>query len=107
MLVTLVSILAVAASANLVDAKNATSSQYCPSANDIVAAYGSPNIFNGGWSITGGGAAATKASFNLLGGSVEYDIDLSHANTGVNANIYTISPTGISGWTGFASTRDS
>ena len=158
MLVTLVSILAVAASANLVDAKNATSiycsgrggctcdcswanpnscqhddgsccygcccsappvppppgpgpgpgpgpspggSQYCPSANDIVAAYGSPNIFNGGWSITGGGAAATKASFNLLGGSVEYDIDLSHANTGVNANIYTISPTGISGWTGF------
>jgi hypothetical protein len=53
-------------------------------------------LYNGGWSIHGGGAAATKASFNLLGGSVEWDIDFSQTNIGVNGNIYTISPTGIS-----------
>jgi len=41
----------------------------------------------------GGGAAATKASFNLLGGSVDFDLDLSNVHVGVNANIYTVSPT--------------
>jgi len=74
---------------------------YCPSAGDLVAAYGNPSIVDGGWSILGGGAAATKASFNLLGGSVEYDIDVSNANQGVNANIYTISPSNINSWFGF------
>ena len=76
-------------------------SQYCPSARDLVVGYGSPNIFDGGWSQTGGGATATKASFNLLGGSVEYDIDLSKTKTGINANIYSIGPSGISRTTGF------
>ena len=74
---------------------------YCPSANDITVAYGQPNIFDQGWSINGGGAAATKASFNLLGGNVEFDIDVSGVRTGVNANIYTISPNGI-GSAGFS-----
>lgn len=50
---------------------------------------------DGGWTISGGGGAATKAAFNLLGGSVEYDIDLTGVPTGVNANIYTISPRGF------------
>jgi hypothetical protein len=36
---------------------------------------------------------ATKSSFNLLGGSVEFDVDFSKTNLGVNANVYTISPT--------------
>jgi len=66
--------------------------QFCPSANDFVAAYGSPQFKNRGWTITGGAGAATKASFNLLGGSVEFDVDFSKANLGVNANLYTISP---------------
>lgn len=35
---------------------------------------------------------ATKSAFNLLGGYVEFDIDFSQVHTGVNANIYTISP---------------
>jgi len=66
---------------------------YCPSANDLLAAYGNPVLQYRGWTITGGAGAATKASFNLLQGSVEFDIDFSGTRTGVNANIYTISPT--------------
>lgn len=70
---------------------------YCPSGDDFVVSYGSPQLYDQGWSVNGGGAAATKASFNLLGGSVEYDIDLSGVPPGVNANIYSISPEGIGG----------
>jgi len=70
----------------------ANAEQFCPSAGDFVAAYGSPQFKNRGWTITGGAGAATKASFNLLGGSVEYDVDFSRTRVGVNANLYTISP---------------
>jgi len=65
---------------------------YCPSASDLTAAYGAPQIRDQGWQTHGGGAVATKSSFNLLGGYVEYDVDFSQVHTGVNANIYTISP---------------
>jgi len=65
---------------------------YCPKSTDLIVAYGSASLFNGGWTVKGGGAAATKSSYNLLGGYVEYDIDFSAVRTGVNANIYTISP---------------
>lgn len=71
---------------------------YCPSSNDLTIAYsagGQINIVNGGWSITGGGAVATKAAFNLLGGSVSWNVNFSRAIPGVNSNIYTISPTGV------------
>lgn len=53
---------------------------------------GNPTIVDAGWTINAGGAVATKASYNLLGGWVEYDIDISGVPPGVNANIYTISP---------------
>ena len=43
----------------------------------------------------GGGSGATKAAFNLLGGSVEFDFDVSNVHPGVNSNIYTISPNGV------------
>ena len=66
---------------------------FCPKSKDLVAAYGGPSIINQGWTIYGGGGVATRASYNLLGGSVEFDIDFSGTNIGVNANIYTISPT--------------
>jgi hypothetical protein len=69
---------------------------YCPQVDDLTAAYGSPSIYNQGWSIHAGGAAATKASYNLLGGYVEYDIDFSGVRPGVNSNIYAITPSGIS-----------
>jgi hypothetical protein len=49
-------------------------------------------FFNQGWYIKGGAGVASKSSFNLLGGSVEFDIDFSETLTGVNGNIYTISP---------------
>jgi len=45
-----------------------------------------------GWSVSGNGGVATKSAYNLVGGSVEFDIDFSGVHTGVNANIYTISP---------------
>jgi len=67
--------------------------QYCPKAYDLQVAYGSPTIRDGGWTISGGGGASTKSSFNILGGSVEFDVDFSRVNVGVNGNIYTISPT--------------
>jgi len=70
---------------------------YCPSANDLVITYTvpgqpGPTLMDAGWLHRGGGGVATKSAFNLLGGSVEYDIDFSGVHTGVNANIYTISP---------------
>merc|ERR1712137_1191154 len=45
-----------------------------------------------GWNVPGNGGVATKAAFNLNGGTVEFDIDFGNVDTGVNANIYTISP---------------
>merc|ERR1719454_997939 len=66
---------------------------YCPDAGDLSVAYGGgTQIQDGGWSIQGDSGAATKAAFNLLGGYVEFDFDVSGANTGVIPNIYTISP---------------
>merc|ERR1719446_1462726 len=65
-----------------------TADVYCPNSGDLIVAYGD-------------GGAATKAAFNLLGGYVEFDFDVSSANTGVIPNIYTVSPDGIGG--GFSS----
>jgi hypothetical protein len=69
---------------------------YCPAANDLVVGYGNAKLINQGWINSGGGSAATKAAFNLLGGSVEFDIDFTNTQAGVNGNIYTISPKSIS-----------
>lgn len=69
--------------------------RYCPSAQDLTVAYAAPRkptIRDRGWTFRGGGGVATKSSFNLLGGYVEYDLDLSETAAGVNANIYSISP---------------
>jgi len=79
-----------------------TADVYCPNAGDLIVAYGDGvQIQDGGWGIQGDGGAATKAAFNLLGGYVEFDFDVSSANTGVIPNIYTVSPDGIGG--GFSS----
>jgi hypothetical protein len=75
---------------------------YCPSAQDLVEAYGqNVRLRNQGWTIKGDGGAATKAAFNLNGGYVEYDMDVSGAQSGVIPNIYTISPNYIGAQTGF------
>jgi len=66
---------------------------YCPSANDFTSSdYGSEQIFDQGWKIPGDGWVASKAAYNLNGGSVEFDIDFSNVDHGVNANIFTQSP---------------
>lgn len=74
---------------------------YCPSVNDLVVGYGNAKLTNQGWLNKGGGSAATKSSFNLLGGYVEYDIELTNVQPGINANIYTISPKEIPTTIGF------
>ena len=68
---------------------------YCPSVKDIVVGYGNAKLYDQGWLNKGGGSAATKASFNLLGGYVEFDIDFTNTQEGINGNIYTISPFNI------------
>jgi hypothetical protein len=79
---------------------------YCPKADDLTIAYcdegpnldmGCPTLADGGWTVNGGGGVASKSAFNLLGGYVEFDIDLSNVDTGVNANIYTVAPASFSG----------
>eukprot|EP00935_MAST-01C_sp_MAST-1C-sp1_P002170 g2170.t1 len=47
---------------------------------------------NGGWTIHGNGRVSSKTSFNLLGGSMEWDMDVSGVKDGVNTNFYTSSP---------------
>ena len=67
--------------------------KFCPDIKDFKFAYGSNiNVFKQGWTFTGGNGIATKSSFNILGGYIEYDIDFSKSNTGVNGNIYCIFP---------------
>lgn len=68
---------------------------YCPSIKDLVVGYGNAKLFDQGWINSGGGAAATKSAFNLLGGEVEFDIDFTNTQLGINGNIYTISPKNI------------
>jgi len=72
---------------------------YCPSASDLQVAYtdnstahAPPIIVDGGWTTQGGGGVCTKATFNLLGGWVAYNMDVANVPSGVNANIYCISP---------------
>lgn len=42
--------------------------------------------------MTGAGGVHGKAAFNLLGGSIEWDMDTSKAHGGINNNFYTVSP---------------
>jgi hypothetical protein len=77
---------------------------YCPSSNDLVAGWGANDVTlqNRGWKIIGtnaGGAAATKAAFDVRGGYISYTINLASVNYYVNANLYGIFPSiGSSGF---------
>jgi len=69
------------------------SGAYCLKASDLTVAYGGGvALKDGGYSVNGNGGAASKASFNLLGGYVEFDVDVSNVRNGVNANFYAIAP---------------
>jgi len=65
---------------------------YCPTQNDF--SYGGGNLqwSGNGWTMTGSGGVHGKTAFNLLGGFVQFDIDTSGAQGGVNNNFYTSSP---------------
>ncbi len=68
-------------------------SHYCLSPSDLIVAYGNNvTLHKQGWQINGGGGVATKAAFNLLGGSVEFNVSIERVNAEVNTNLYGISP---------------
>jgi len=64
---------------------------YCPTQSDFT---GGGNIqwHGNGWTMTGSGGVHGKTAFDLLGGFVQFDIDTSGAQGGVNNNFYTSSP---------------
>lgn len=62
---------------------------YCPGEDDFNAG----GQWNGnGWTITGPGGVNGNTTFNLLGGYIEFDMDTSGAQTGVNTNFYLVFP---------------
>jgi len=64
---------------------------YCPrGTSDFFVDYTDGGIHwtSSGWSITGGSRVSSKAAFNVLGGYIAFDIDLSGAHQGVNQNLY-------------------
>merc|ERR1712087_603092 len=70
--------------------------KYCPNpASDFAADYGSPKWSSSGWTIHGGARASSKASYNLAGGFVEFDMDLGGAHGGVNNNFYITFPNSV------------
>jgi len=73
-------------------AVSATSTYYCPSANDMNLEHGSVQFTDGGWSMTGDARVSSKTSWNLLGGFMEFDMDTTEVQPEVNTNFYTSSP---------------
>jgi len=55
--------------------------------------HGTVQFINGGWEQTGDARVSSKTSFNLLGGYIEFDMDVSEATPATNTNIYTVSMT--------------
>merc|ERR1712087_466006 len=68
---------------------------YCPRGSDFNIDYGSPQLNSNGWTVHGGGRVGSKASFNLAGGFMEFDMDLSGAHGGVNNNAYITFPSRV------------
>jgi len=67
---------------------------YCPTLGDFDVAWGSVSSEGNGWRVDGEGGVHGRTSWNLLGGSIDFDMDVCGAQTGVNNNFYTISPQG-------------
>merc|ERR1711862_93012 len=67
------------------------SDRYCPTQDDF--GFGGGVTFHGnGWTIQGSGGVHSKTTWNLNGGYVEFDMDTTGAQGGVNTNLYTTSP---------------
>jgi hypothetical protein len=69
-----------------------SSKVYCPSSSDLVVTYGQSSLFNRGWTTKGGAGVATKTTFDLTGGYVEFTMDVSKTVTSINTNLYIIFP---------------
>jgi len=65
---------------------------YCPSGSDFNVDYGSPQLNDNGWHVQGGARVSSKASYNLAGGFIEFDMDLTGAHGNVNNNFYLTFP---------------
>ena len=74
------------------------SALYCPGNNndmndDSTGSEGnSVQFINNGWTIKGDARVSSKTSWNLLGGFIEFDMDVSRVSPQVNTNLYTSSP---------------
>jgi hypothetical protein len=55
--------------------------------------HGNVQFVNGGWHQTGDSRVSSKTSWNLLGGYIEFDMDVSGTTPGTNTNVYTVSMT--------------
>jgi hypothetical protein len=64
---------------------------YCPNQGDF-GSDGNVQWHGNGWTIQGSGGVHSKTTWNLNGGFVEFDMDTSGAQGGVNTNLYTTSP---------------
>jgi hypothetical protein len=82
----MISLLAVGVSASI--------ESFCPTAHDMINENATVTFADAGWSIKGSGRVSSKSAWNLLGGFMEFDIDLSEVDPEVNANFYTVSPVG-------------
>lgn len=67
------------------------SDAYCPTQDDF-GFDGGVTFHGNGWTIQGSGGVHSKTTWNLNGGYVEFDMDTSGAQGGVNTNLYTTSP---------------
>eukprot|EP00931_Biecheleriopsis_adriatica_P010460 TRINITY_DN11152_c0_g2_i2.p1 TRINITY_DN11152_c0_g2~~TRINITY_DN11152_c0_g2_i2.p1 ORF type:complete len:309 (-),score=53.57 TRINITY_DN11152_c0_g2_i2:146-1072(-) len=63
--------------------------RYCPTAEDME---GGGELTNQGWSETGPNGVFLTSTINLLGGFIEFDMDLSKTLPGVNSNVYGVFP---------------
>jgi len=65
--------------------------EYCPTEEDF-GQDGGVTFHGNGWTIQGSGGVHSKTTWNLNGGYIEFDMDTSGAQGGVNNNLYTTSP---------------
>lgn len=67
---------------------------YCPAEQDMNLEYGEVTYHqnDAGWTMNGDGRISSKTSWNLLGGSIEFDMDTTGVADEVNTNLYTTSP---------------
>merc|ERR1711871_1130201 len=66
-------------------------SKFCPQSQDMNNEYGDVQFDANGWTFTGDARVSSKTSWNLLGGHIAFDMDVSAVAPEVNTNLYTSS----------------